>query len=88
MVFLDRSIDMNEKYVLLDNFDLKVAKDVCDILEAHNIDFRIEMNDSSIRQMIPFKAVLGGSYGQGVTAYIYVDADLLVRCCQLLEEEL
>ncbi len=79
---------MDEKYVLLDNFDLNVAKNVCDILEAHDIDFRIEMNDSGIRQMIPFKAVLGGSYGQGFTAYIYVDTDLLEECCQLLEKEL
>jgi len=76
----------NPNYTLLGNFDLKGAKDICDMLESRNIVFRIEADDSAIRGMVPMQAVLGGTFGAGATANIYVDPDSLEQCKKMLSE--
>ena len=81
-------MEMNEKqnYTLLGNFDLNEAKAICDVFEIQDLEFEIEINDSAIRNMFPVDAVLGGTFGRGVAANIYVDSDSLEQCNQILKE--
>lgn len=51
----------NSKYTLLGNFDLKDAKDICDLIEKQSIDFELEIDDTPIRNMSPFQAAYGGN---------------------------
>ena len=73
---------MNDQsdYVFLGNFDLKNAKSICDSLDQKRIEFEIEIDDQPIRNMSPFQAAYGGTFGSGATANIYVEPDSLEQC--------
>lgn len=76
----------NPKYTLLGNFELRDAKGICELIEKQDIDFELEIDDTPIRNMSPFQAAYGGTYGSGATANIYVDTQSLKRCEGLLNE--
>lgn len=79
---------MNDKsnYTLLGNFSIHDAKLICDVFETENIDFEIEIDDSAIRGLDAVQAVLGGTFGRGAFANIYVDPNLLEQCEKIAEE--
>lgn len=72
-------------YEFLGSFDLKTAKDLCDLLAKQHIDFELEIDDSPIRNLTPFQAYIGGTYGTGVSANIYVETESFDRCSTLLD---
>ena len=76
----------DSKNTLLGNFDLHDAKVVCDLIEKHQIEFEIEIDDSPIRNMSPFQASIGGTFGSGASANIFVPTDLMEKCVSILEE--
>ena len=77
----------NSDYTLLGSFDLKDAKSVCDLLESKQIDFEIEIDDQPIRNLSPWQAAYGGTYGSGATANIYVHPDSMEQCEGVLNEK-
>ena len=76
----------NSEYTFLGNFDLKGAKPICDLLELKQIDFELEIDDQAIRNMSPFQAAYGGTYGSGASANIYVKSDSIEACESILKE--
>ena len=79
---------MNDKsnYTLLGNFSIRDANLICDVFETEKIDFEIEIDDSAIRGLDAVQAVLGGTFGRGAFANIYVDQNSLEQCEKILEE--
>ena len=79
---------MNDKseYSLFGNFDLKGAKSFCDLLDQKQIDFEIEIDDQPIKKMSPWQAAIGGTYGSGASANIYVKTDSFEECEKILKE--
>ena len=79
---------MNDKseYSLFGNFDLKDAKSICDLLELNQIDFELEIDDQPIKKMSPWQAGIGGTYGSGASANIYVKTDSFEECEKILKE--
>ncbi len=76
----------NSEYTLLGNFYLRDAKPICELLDKNQIDFEIEIDDQPIRNMRPFQAAYGGTFGSGATANIYVKPDSLEQCEMILKE--
>ena len=70
----------NSEYLLLGNFDLKRAKSICDLLDKKQIHFQVEIDDQPIKNMSPWQAAIGGTYGSGASANIYVKTDSLEEC--------
>lgn len=79
-------MDPEKEYEFVGNFDLHSAEELCARLETEHIDFELEIDDSPIRNLMPFEAALGGTYGAGASANIYVRAEDLDRCQALLRE--
>ena len=77
----------NSDYTLLGSFDLKDAKSVCALLESKQIDFEIEIDDQPIRNLSPWQAAYGGTYGSGAAANIYVHPDSMEQCEVILNEK-
>lgn len=75
----------NSNPVLLGSFDLDSAKAVCQILKTNHIPFDLEIDDQPIRNMSPFQAGYGGTFGTGASANIYVANDVLEHCEALLD---
>ena len=73
----------NETYRFLGNFDLRSAKKICAWLEEKHIEFELEIDDTPIRNLPPFQAGLGGTFGRGASANIYVPEDAMDRCSAL-----
>ncbi len=73
------------EYPFLGSFDLHAAQEICGLLEGAGIDFQLEIDDMAIRNMLPFEAAMGGTYGTGVMAAIYIDPSWLEHCYQILE---
>ena len=80
-------MDNNQIYKFFGSFDLNSAKQICAVFEEHKIDFEVEIDDSPIRNMTPFQASLGGTYGFGASANIYVDAQSIDQCNALLSPD-
>ncbi|MEE9367334.1 MAG: hypothetical protein V3V05_00565 [Pontiella sp.] len=76
----------NLEYTFLGNFDLSDTKTICDLIEKQNINFELEIDDSPIRNMSPFQAAYGGTYGSGATANIYVQEDALEPCNLIVQD--
>lgn len=76
----------NPEYTLLGNFDLRNAKAICGLLKEKQIDLKLEIDDQPIRNMSPFQAAYGGTYGSGATANIYVQTDSLEQCELILKD--
>ena len=77
----------NSEYALFGNFDLKDATSICDMLEQRKIDFELEVDDQPIKNMSPWQAAYGGTYGSGASANIYVKTDSLEDCEKILKEK-
>jgi hypothetical protein len=75
----------NNTYSFLGNFSLRSARKICAWLEEEHIEFELEIDDTPIRDLPPFQAGLGGTFGRGASANIYVHADALEQCASFLE---
>ena len=75
-----------QTYRFLGNFDLRTAKKLCALLEEGRIGFELEIDDTPIRNLSPFQAGLGGTYGTGASANIYVAEDTFEDSVLLLEK--
>ncbi len=68
--------DLDESdYLLMGNYHVTEAKRLMRALEAACVRFWIDMDDSGIKEMNPFVAAYGGTFGQGVDLRVYVHPD-------------
>ena len=73
---------------LIGQFDLRTAGRICERLEQQGIAFQLEVDDSPIRNMSPFQAAYGGTYGSGATANIYVAPEVYEQSIEIVNAAL
>ena len=67
-------------YTLLGSYSIRDAGPVCEALESVSIPFDLEIDDSAIKEMPTCQAILGGTFGSGAWANIYVPTGEIERC--------
>ncbi|HEX5399957.1 MAG TPA: hypothetical protein VFY06_13010 [Verrucomicrobiae bacterium] len=70
----DKSSD-DDRFVSLGKFDYLESEHILKRFEQAGVRFRINEDDSPIRNMGPFKASLGGSFGTGQFIEIFTHQD-------------
>ena len=53
-------------------------------LESAGVDYQISFDDSAIKKMSPVTAMMGGTYGDGAQAQVFIHQDQLERANETL----
>jgi hypothetical protein len=62
----------DDPYQFHSSFPIREIEIVSDILEKENVDYQIDFDDSAIKRMDAVTANLGGTFGTGLQAHLYV----------------
>lgn len=64
-----------EDFVYVGSFEPREARRVLMLLEGEKIDFKIEVDDSPLKEMNPAQAGSGGAFGGGSLVKIHLQPD-------------